>query len=180
MASKYPSVEKIDAIIDELGIQKYLKTPSRKSTGGKIEGVTAHRAGRNNSDEAYIIGLCDEVLGKKAFRQHRFPFLTGDSGRTLPVDAYYPSINLVIEYYESQHTESGFFDHKDRLTVSGVDRGVQRRIYDERRRIVLPKHGIKLVVINYTDFGTRKKLLRNHDRDLEIVKSVLISNGIDI
>ena len=178
MASKYPSVEKIDAIMSELGIQKYLKTSSRKSTSRKIDGVRDHRAGRNNSDEDYVIGLCDEILGTSAFRQHRFPFLTGDSGRTLPVDAYYPSLNLVVEYYESQHTESGFFDHKDKLTVSGVDRGEQRRIYDERRRTVLPKHGIKLVIINYTDFGTRKKLLRNHDKDLEIVKSVLRLNRI--
>ena len=180
MASKYPGVEKIDAIMDELGIQKYLNVPSRKSSGGKTVSVTAHRSGRQNSDEAYVIDICDEAFGASAFRQHRFPFLTGDSGRTLPVDAYYPSKNLVVEYYESQHTESGFFDHKDKLTVSGVDRGVQRRIYDERRRTVLPKHGIKLVIINYTDFGTRKKLLRNHDRDLEIVKSVLKSNGIDL
>ena len=180
MASKYPGVEKIDAIMDELGIPKYMKATSRKLRGGKTDGVTNHRSGRENSDEAYVIDLCDETLGTTAYRQHRFPFLTGDSGRTLPVDAYYPSMNLVVEYYESQHTESGFFDHKDKLTVSGVDRGEQRRIYDERRRTVLPKHGIKLVIINYTDFGTRKKLLRNHDRDLDIVKSVLKTNGIDL
>ena len=51
---------------------------------------------RNKSDESYVIDLCDEVLKQKAFRQHRFDFLKGDSGTKLPVDAYYSSLNLVI------------------------------------------------------------------------------------
>jgi hypothetical protein len=41
-------------------------------------------------DEAYIIDLCDRVLGRKAVRQHPFDFLRGDPGRPLRVDAYYP------------------------------------------------------------------------------------------
>lgn len=52
------------------------------------------RHGRTGSDEYYVIGLCEEVLGVAALRQHRFPWLLGDaSPRTgrraaLPVDAY--------------------------------------------------------------------------------------------
>lgn len=133
---------------------------------------------RKNSDEAYIIDLCDEVLNLKASRQHRFPFLQGDaSPKTgkkveLPVDAYYEKFELVVEYNERQHTEEvAFFDKKK--TVSGVSRGEQRRIYDERRKKVLPEHGIDLVIISYSDFGTSTKLQRNHDRDLQIVKRKL-------
>lgn len=132
---------------------------------------------RTASDEYYVIGLCNEALGLKGEQQYKFPFLLGDSGRALPVDAYYPELNLVVEYYERQHTEEVKFFNR-RMTVSGVSRGEQRKIYDERRRTELPKHGIKLVVISFTDFGTSKTLLRNHDADLEVVKRILKKNGI--
>ncbi len=133
--------------------------------------------GRSGSDEYYIIGLCNEALGMKAEQQYKFPFLLGDSGRALPVDAYYHELNLVIEYYERQHTEDVKFFNR-RMTVSGVSRGEQRKIYDERRKTELPKHGIKFVVISYTDFGTSKTLKREHDADLAVVKRLLRKNGI--
>ena len=136
------------------------------------------KTGRTNSDEYYVIGLCNEVLGLTAMQQYKFPFLLGDNGRSLPVDAYYPSLNLVIEYHEKQHTEPvNFFDK--RMTISGVPRGEQRRIYDERRRTELPKHGIKLIVIDYLAFGSSKKLIRDHNTDLEKVKRILKSYGIN-
>ena len=128
--------------------------------------------GRSASDEHYVIDLCDEVLGLKASRQHSFDFLKGDTGRRLPVDAYYEEIGLVVEYCESQHSESTpFFDRK--MTVSGVTRGEQRRIYDKRRADILPKYGLRLVVIDYKDFGTTKKLKRDKSADIEIVKRLL-------
>ena len=54
-------------------------------------------------DEHYIIDLCDRMLAQPALRQHRFDFLIGDPGKggrccRLPVDAWYPSRGLVIEY----------------------------------------------------------------------------------
>lgn len=128
--------------------------------------------GREKSDEAYVINLCDEVLGLTASRQHHFDFLRGDAGTMLPVDAYYEKLKLVVEYYERQHTENvDFFDNKQ--TVSGVSRGEQRRKYDERRKTVLPQHGINLVIISYSDFGSAKKLARNHDEDVKVVKEKL-------
>lgn len=129
---------------------------------------------RSQSDESYVIDLCDEVLQQKASRQHRFDFLRGDSGRTLPVDAYYPSLQLVVEFREKQHTEAvTFFD--GRQTVSGVGRGEQRKLYDERRRKELPKHGIKLIEFDYGEFecSSAKKLLRNKESDLKIIKQKL-------
>ena len=133
---------------------------------------SAVRKGREQSDESYVIDLCDEVLGIKASRQHKFDFLTGDTGHKLPVDAYYETLRLVMEYHERQHTESvAFFDR--RLTVSGVSRGEQRRIYDQRREQVLPEHGIRHVVISYSDFGTTKKLTRNRNNDILVVKRLL-------
>ncbi len=138
--------------------------------------MTVLAGGRKNSDEQYVIDLCNEALGLRASQQHTFPFLLGDSGRPLPVDAYYQDLNLVVEYYERQHTEAvKLFDR--RMTVSGVSRGEQRKIYDERRKTELPKHGIVLVILDYSDFGTTKKLVRNHNADLQIVKNKLNQAG---
>ena len=142
-----------------------------------VNSIPSSGHGRAASDEHYVIDLCDEVLGQTASRQHRFPFLLGDSGTPLPVDAYYKDLNLVIEYYECQHTETvTFFDR--RQTVSGVSRGEQRKIYDERRRTELPKYGISLVVISWSDFGTSKKLVRNREYDIRIVRDILGRSGI--
>ena len=128
---------------------------------------------RIDSDEYYVIELCNEVLKMEALQQYCFEFLLGDTGRKLPVDAFYEGLNLVIEYYESQHTESTpFFDNKK--TVSGVSRGEQRRLYDERRRTELSKHGIRLIILRYSDFGTTKRLKRdNREHDIEVVRKKL-------
>ena len=118
----------------------------------------------------------DEVLGMKGSRQHTFDFLRGDgiSRRKLPVDAYYESEKLVIEYRERQHTEKvSFFDR--RQTVSGVSRGEQRKIYDQRRRDILPKNGITLIELDYSEFtySSSKRLLRERDGDMKVILSRL-------
>ena len=83
-------------------------------------------APRGNSDEAWIIGLCDEVLGERAIRQHRFPFLTGDPGATgrrslLPIDAFYPARKLVIEFHEIQHSQPvAHFDKRQTVSYQGA------------------------------------------------------------
>lgn len=130
---------------------------------------------RIDSDEAYVIDLCDKILHKKALRQHRFDFLKGDSGIPLPVDAYYPELNLVIEYRERQHTEEVKFFNR-RQTISGVNRGEQRKIYDQRRRDILPIHGIKLLEIGYEDFeyNRTKRLLRKQVNDMLVLENTLM------
>jgi hypothetical protein len=107
-----------------------------------------------DSDEHYIIGLCDDVLGEIGLRGHRFDFLRGDPGKRasvrLPVDAFYESRNLVIEYYEPQHSKAvPHFDKPNKITVSGVSRRKQREIYDQRRLTVLPQHGVAVIVLRY-------------------------------
>ena len=136
-------------------------------------------ASRTLSDETYVIDLCDEVLGMLALRQHRFDFLRGDAGpgkqgTRLPVDAYYPELQLVVEYCERQHTEAiPIMDR--RMTVSGVDRGTQRAIYDQRRRDILPQHGIELVELSYVDFAhdKNKRLCRRRPEDLAVLRQAL-------
>lgn len=130
----------------------------------------------NTKDEDYFIDLCDEVLKEKGLRQHRFDFLKGDTGVRLPVDVYYPSLDLVIEYRERQHTEEvKFFDK--RVTSSGISRGEQRKLYDERRRIEVPKNKLFLIEFDYSEFAhnTKKRLLRNQEEDTKIIVSKLTS-----
>jgi hypothetical protein len=130
------------------------------------------------SDEAYIIGLCDEVLGRRASRQHRFGFLRGDTGRKLPVDAYYAELDLVVEYRERQHFECiQFWDQKP--TASGIPRGQQRAHYDKRRREILPQHGIRIVELAVSDFihSSRKRLRRVTEQDEQVIREKLASCG---
>jgi hypothetical protein len=138
-------------------------------------------ASRKDSDEQYVIDLCDEILELKGSRQHRFDFLLGDNGKNgtrakLPVDVYYKELNLVIEFKEQQHKiPINHFDKPNILTLSGVHRGEQRKIYDLRRIKELPKHGIMVVEIFYDLFecSRQNKLIRNAVKDLEIVKGYL-------
>lgn len=58
------------------------------------------------------------------------------------------------------------------MPVSGVHRGEQRKLYDQRQRDVLPKYGITLAEISYKDFqfDTNKKIVRIRKNDLELLK----------
>ena len=62
-----------------------------------------------------------------------------------------------------------------RLTVSGCLRGEQRRRYDERRRVVLPLHGIRLVELDYSMFAHdgRKRLRRSISEGIAEVRMKL-------
>lgn len=131
------------------------------------------------NDEAYILNICDYVLQSTRSRQHRFDFLRGDSrtnrrGRNLPVDVYYEHLNLVIEYHERQHFEPvPFFDN--RITCSGVTRGEQRRIYDQRRRTILPQFEIEIVEFAFSNFTCHAngRLVRNELDDETIIRNRL-------
>ena len=157
--------------IPEIKIQPK-KSPKKKSS--KTHNI--------NKDEYYVLDLCDDALNLTASRQHTFDFLLGDlhkdgvSRTKLPVDAYYESLNLVVEFLEKQHTEPvTHFDKPDIMTVSGVSRGEQRKIYDQRRNELIPKNNIGLITISYSDFefNSQKIIVRNKSLDLEMVKNLL-------
>lgn len=134
---------------------------------------------RMASDEYYVLDLCDEVIGTRGQRQATFPWLVGDvspktgQARRLPVDGYWPSLNLVVEFQEKQHTEvAPLFDR--RSTVSGVPRGEQRRLYDQRKVEMLSRYGIRVVVIHKFEFKTRAdKIVRDHELDIAVVRTRL-------
>ncbi|MGW6980684.1 hypothetical protein ACWGE1_14745 [Streptomyces sp. NPDC054932] len=140
---------------------------------------------RDASDEAYVVGLCERILGEDALTQHRFDWLLGDPGSggrrvRLPVDAYWPGHQLVVEYRELQHDRPmPHFDKPHRLTVSGVHRGEQRALYDARREEQIPAHGLRLVLIRPADLQAdgRGRLRRNEEADLAALRKILVPAG---
>lgn len=124
--------------------------------------------------ERYCAKLVGEALGGVTHMEnHRFDFLRGDptlslsQGAKLPVDAYYPTHNLALEFREGQHYSDRFGFRDGRITATGDTRKEQRARYDKRREEVLPAHGIKLLVIY--DY----QLVNNYENDLKIVKEAI-------
>lgn len=140
---------------------------------------------RSESDEKYILELVAEVLAEPDYRwQHRFPTLVGDPGkdgkrRCLPVDGYFPRHRLIVEYWETQHSApSPIMD--EGMTVSGVSRGHQRRLYDQRRQAWADANGLRLVILDHRGFETDAlgRLQRNPIRDRQLVAQALRSSGV--
>lgn len=159
--------------------RRHFVTAHSARSSAASERVRTKKRSRTVSDESYVIDLCDEALGEKGRRQHRFDWLLGDlgqRGRTrLPVDAYYPGHGLVVEYRERQHDEPvAFMDKK--LTISGVDRGEQRHDYDRRREQLIPEHGLRLIVIRPSDLraDSRGRLSRgDRGADLSAIHALI-------
>jgi diadenosine tetraphosphate (Ap4A) HIT family hydrolase len=135
---------------------------------------------RIESDEKYVLDLVAEILAEPDYRwQHRFPTLVGDPGkdgrrRLLPVDGYFPRHRLIVEYWEKQHTAPvPIMDEGP--SVSGMSRGHQRRLYDQRRRAWAEANGLRLVILDYRGFerDTQGRLRRNRARDRQIVAEAL-------
>ena len=169
--------EQVAAAVRHFGGQKDQHDPPiRDSSIARSKRSSRSRA---HSDEAYVIDLCDEILREKAMRGHRFSWLIGDPGRngqcaSLPVDAYFEKHKLVVEYRERQHYETvAFFDRRE--TVSGIGRGEQRRLYDQRREVIIPKHDLRLCIIRPENLKAdrRLRLLRDRKYDVKAVREIL-------
>ncbi len=48
-------------------------------------------------------------------------------------------------------------------------------MYDERRRQLIPKNGLRLIEISYRDFSfdAGKRIIRDEKKDIEIIKKLL-------
>lgn len=124
--------------------------------------------------ERYCAKLVGEALGGVPhLENYRFDFLRGEptptlpKGAKLPVDAYYPSHNLVLEFREGQHYGDRFAFRDGRITATGETRKIQRTKYDKKREDVLPKHGLRLLIIY--DY----QLTNDYQRDLEFITKSL-------
>jgi len=122
-----------------------------------------------NSDEFYLVNLCDELLKEKASRKHTFDTLLGKlhkKGKTrtkLPLDAYYEDLKLVIEFFEKKDTDES------------SDREAQRKFYDQRKKDTLEKKKIRLIDVNYALFECNEndRLVRDKANDCRVLKDLL-------
>lgn len=140
---------------------------------------------RTESDEKYVLDLVAEVLAEPDFRwQHRFPTLLGDPGKDgrrspLPVDGFFPRHRLIVEYWEKQHSAPvPIMD--EGMTVSGVSRGHQRRLYDTRRQAWAEANNMRFVILDYRGFETdpQGRIQRELARDRQIVADALRAAGV--
>ena len=140
---------------------------------------------RTESDEKYLLDLVAEILSEPDYRwQHRFPTLLGDPDkdgrrRPLPVDGYFPRHRLIVEYWEIQHSAPVPIMDQG-TTVSGISRGHQRRLYDQRRQSWADANGLRLVVLDYRGFETDEqgRLRRQPTRDRRIIADALQAAGV--
>lgn len=103
--------------------------------------------------QRYLTSLLEELLGPAEIEK-RFDWARGDSrdpgrpGVPLPFDAVWEHRRLIVEIDERQHGEPvRFFDKPNVITVSGVHRGEQRRLYDERKDRLAGDRGYTVVRI---------------------------------
>jgi hypothetical protein len=127
-----------------------------------------------NSDEYYLVNLCDELLKQKASRKHTFDTLVGNlhkrgKGRTkLPLDAYYEDLKLVLEFFEKNETT-------DELDEKEQARKAQIKYYNELKKKAILNKKLRLIEINYALFecNDANKLVRNTENDTLVLKGVL-------
>lgn len=127
-----------------------------------------------NSDEFYLVNLCDELLGQEGSRKHMFDTLVGKlhkrgKGRTkLPLDAYYEDLKLVIEF-SRKDVDFDALDKKEQARM------IQVKHYDKLKKKAILKKDLRLMEINYASFECNEtnKLIRNTEDDKVILKGLL-------
>lgn len=129
-----------------------------------------------------MIAILEEALGEPAEPQKRFPWALGDpdaAGHSVqpPFDAVWEARRLIVEVDEDRHRVSyPFWDNPDRLAVSGVPRGQQRHIYDERKRSAARVRGYVVVEIPWERRPTPAQ--RNRLADTRKLQQLLAAAGI--
>lgn len=135
--------------------------------------------------QRYATQLLVELLGPGE-TEKRFDWCRGDSrdpagvGRTLPFDAVWESRKLIVEVDERQHGEPvDFFDKPHRMTVSGVHRGEQRRLYDDRKVRLAQAHGYTVVRVPANVLVWRgRRLAKDRSVDLATLRGLISGAGI--
>jgi hypothetical protein len=132
----------------------------------------------------YIIGLLTEILGEEPEREKRYSWALGDlSAKTglrvaLPFDAVWESRRLIVEVDEDQHRlEVLIMDKPDVLTVSGVHRGEQRRIYAIRKRAAARDQGYLVLEIPWERRPPPER--RDREADRRLLEDLLRQIGIE-
>ena len=131
----------------------------------------------------YVISLLAEVLQEEPEREKRYDWSLGDVSETtgrrarLPFDAVWESRRLIVEVDEDQHHRPvDFWDKPDVVTVSGVHRGEQRRIYDARKRAAAREQGYLVLEIPWERRPEPAK--RDREADRNALEELLRQGGV--
>ncbi|MBA2721209.1 MAG: hypothetical protein H0U52_18495 [Chloroflexi bacterium] len=135
--------------------------------------------------QRYVTQLLVELLGPGE-TERRFDWCRGDSrdpagvGRRLPFDAVWESQKVIVEFDERQHDEPvDLFDKPQRMTVSGVHRGEQRRRYDERKVRLAQAQGYTVIRIPANALVWRgRRLSKDRSADLLTLRRLVSGAGI--
>jgi hypothetical protein len=135
--------------------------------------------------QVYVVGLLSELLGAPTETEARFPWALGDvSPRTrravqLPFDAYWQELNLIVEVDEDQHHRPvAHFDKPDVMTISGIHRGEQRRLYDQRKRDAARAEGYTVLEVPWPRRPPPSR--RDREQDTAVLRELLREVGISI
>lgn len=183
-ASQLDSMPAVHAERRSENVYWYIVREGKEYTPNElISPITKKEQGKlniENSDEYYLVNLCDEVLEQKASRKHTFDTLVGNlhkrgKGRTkLPLDAYYEDLELVIEFFEKIDSVEELDDSK-KLNQKEQGRIAQRKYYDQLKKEAIIKKKLRLVEINYALFecNDENKLVRDAENDRLVLKGIL-------
>src|SRR3569623_190270 len=129
----------------------------------------------------YVLDLVESLLGASE-REKRVDWALGDpSPKTqrrakLPFDAVWEARKLIIEVDEDQHREpTPHFDKTNVVTVSGVHRGEQRKLYDARKRKEATSRGYMIITVEWSRARPQRKA-----EDLAEIRKLLIAGGVEI
>lgn len=150
--------------------KSYIPTQPVNTISKKEKGVL----NIENSDEFYLVNLCDELLQQEASRKHTFNTLVGSQhkrgkGRTkLPLAAYYEDLKLVIEFL--RHDQD--FDALDKKAQARI---IQIKRYHQLKKKAVLQKNLLFIEINYDAFtcDDTNKLTRNIAQDKLVLKGYL-------
>ncbi|MFK7749637.1 MAG: hypothetical protein AB8B65_14670 [Kordia sp.] len=178
---KQSELDKIPAVHAERKTENtywYLVREGKKYTPKEVIPEISKKEQRlldiKNSDENYLLNLCDELLDKKASRKHTFDTLVGNlhkrgKGRTkLPLDAYYQELKLVIEFFQKEKNFEDL-DEKEQARITQI------KYYDELKKEAVLNKKFRYMKINFAQFQCNEndKLIRNTENDIIILKQIL-------
>lgn len=98
-----------------------------------------------SNEEKQIISEISDILKLDPITQHTFPWLRSRKNRSMYLDAFFPTLNLAIEYDGKQHRQFHVSYHKT------FDKFLDLQERDRLKEKLLSKHEISLIRIQDND-----------------------------
>lgn len=118
---------------------------------------------KKHKSETIVIENIRSLTSNNYNPQHTWDWLINDNGNLLFVDAYFPELNLVIEYDGIQHFEPI-------KNMGGEEAFIRNQLHDSIKNKLLNDKGIILIRFNYKD----------DIQDMDLISSKLEENNIVI